>query len=186
MNFTDKQTNPLLPTPLLSGSHMFARLQPSPLLTLSHHLHTFACPHSLLLFGYLCFSTAPYHICKRLLSISVCSLPLIAYIHSPLFSPPPSMLAASLSHSPDPTIFMQSLILLLAPSPYVCPPPPTAYVSFPSPSSSPPPHFCPLCFTSHTLVACLSYLTHTLLFCTSLVQVVAYLLIYVSYFFCLK
>ena len=148
MNFTDKKASPLLPTPLLSGSHMFARLPLPPLLTLSHHLHTFASPHSLPLFAFLFLPTASSHICIRLLSIYFFSLPLIAYILSPLFSPAPSMLTSSLSHSPNPPIFMQSLIPLLTPSHYVCPLPPTTYVSSPSP-----PH--PLPTSVHSALLCI-------------------------------
>ena len=90
MNFSSKQTNPLLPTLLLSGSHMFARLPSPHLLTLSCYLQTFACPHSLPLFVYLCSPTTPSHICIRLLAIPVFFLPIISYIRSsPLLNPSP-------------------------------------------------------------------------------------------------
>ena len=90
MNFSSKQTNPLLPTLLLSGSHMFARLPLPHLLALSRYLQTFACPHSLPLFAYLCSPTTPSHICIRLLAIPVFSLPIISYISSsPLLNPSP-------------------------------------------------------------------------------------------------
>ena len=181
---TNKQTNPFLPNfPSLVN---ICSLAPSPLLgspssaicirlvaaTLSRYFHNF-----------LCLPTTPSHICICLLIITVFSLPIIAYIRSPLCSFSPPMLAFSLYFNtftcslsptcPMPLFSCNHSALCSPPRPMFAHLPLTTYVCFP--------FFSPLL---STLLYCayatcfLVVLNHTFSFCTSLVHVVAYLLIY--------